>query len=555
VKRSDGTWECSRDLRRNPVTETSEPDQVAGRLTKGRGLSTGVIKTASGSVRGAADSDGVWSFKGVPYGDDTGGPGRFRPARPPQPWSGVRDCLTYGPSCPQMTIEQMTGTPMPVEIEQMMGVLGTEPSMSEDCLVLNVWTPTLEAEAALPVLVWLHGGGMNTGSASWPLYDFSNLANHGKVVIVGINHRLGILGFLDLSTFGEDFADSGNVGMLDVVDALQWVRQNIRGFGGDPKNVTVFGESGGGAKTSTLLAMPAANGLFHKAFPMSGMMLAAQRPEVARSTAEMVLEQLGVGTDRKKLEAVDVSRLVETELALQGAQLLGGGGRRFGPVLGPSLPEHPEQALRAGASAGIPVVSGCTTDEMLAFLAADPELWTLTEQGLRDRLGLLLGEHTDPIIAGYRSIRPDDSPMSLLVATLTDATMRVPHIRFTEARLQAGGAPVWMYLFAWGQPDDSGRRWCAHGSDMPYFFDNVHKAPMAAGTHSDELVAAMSGALVAFAYTGNPNHGGLPKWPTYKLDDRSTMMFDTPSSISSNPFGAEYLLWQDVPLRELRTGG
>jgi para-nitrobenzyl esterase len=200
-----------------------------------------VVETANGHVRGMRD-DGVWAFKGVPYGDDTGGAGRFRPARPPRPWAGVRECLEYGPSCPQMTVEQMTGTPMSAEIESMMGVLATEPSVSEDCLVLNVWTPTLDAAARLPVLVWLHGGGMNTGSASWPLYDFTNLARRRRVVVVGVNHRLGILGFLDVSALGEEFADSGNVGMLDVVAALGWVSHNIAGFGGDPSNVTIFGE-------------------------------------------------------------------------------------------------------------------------------------------------------------------------------------------------------------------------------------------------------------------------------------------------------------------------
>lgn len=513
----------------------------------------GVVETASGHVRGA-QNDGVWAFKGVPYGDDTSGQGRFRPARPPRPWSGVRECLTYGPSCPQMTIEQMTGTPMPVEIEEMMGVLGTEPSMTEDCLALNVWTPTLDPGAKMPVLVWLHGGGMNTGSASWPLYDFTNLASHRRVVVVGVNHRLGILGFLDLSELGEEFAESGNVGMLDVVASLGWLVQNIAGFGGDPDNVTVFGESGGGAKTTTLLAMPAAKGLFHKAFPMSGAILAAQLPEVARSTAEMALERVGVGANLKKLETVEVGHFIEAELALQGSGLLGRGGRRFGPVLGPSLPEHPERALQLGASAGIPIVSGCTADEMLAFLAADPEFWTLNEQGLRDRVGLLLGRYADPILAGYKSIRPDDSPMSLLVATSTDAVMRMPHIRMTEARLQAGGAPTWMYLFAWGQADATGRRWSAHGTDMPYFFDNVDKASIAQGDHAGGLVAAMSGALASLAYTGDPNHDDLPIWSAYALDDRLTMIFDTPPSVSSDPFGAERLLWQDVPLAGLLTG-
>jgi para-nitrobenzyl esterase len=513
-----------------------------------------VVETANGHVRGMRD-DGVWAFKGVPYGDDTGGAGRFRPARPPRPWAGVRECLEYGPSCPQMTVEQMTGTPMSAEIESMMGVLATEPSVSEDCLVLNVWTPTLDAAARLPVLVWLHGGGMNTGSASWPLYDFTNLARRRRVVVVGVNHRLGILGFLDVSALGEEFADSGNVGMLDVVAALGWVSHNIAGFGGDPSNVTIFGESGGGAKTTTLLAMPPAKGLFHKAFPMSGTMLAAQEVQMACTTAEMALENAGVGLDVKGLETVEVGRLVEAELALQGSGLLGAGGRRFAPVLGPSLPQHPEQALHLGSTASIPMVSGCTTDEMLAFLVSDPEFGSISEEGLRERLRMRLGEQADQIIAGYRSIHPAESPTSILVAITTDATMRIPHIRLTEAKLHAGGDRVWLYLFAWGFPDDSGRRWAAHGTDMPYFFDNVDKASIAAGPHAEQLVAAMSGALVSLAYTGDPNHDELPEWPTYTPEDRLTMRFDTPSSVQHDPFGAERLLWNGVPLGALLTDG
>ena len=240
----------------------------------------GVVGTIAGEVRGTADR-GVWSFKGVPYGDDTSGPARFRAPRPPRPWSGVRDCSSYGPSCPQMTIEDMLGVAPAPEAEMYMGVLNAERSVAEDCLALNVWTGDLDPEGRRPVVVWLHGGGWSTGSASWPLYDFTNLARRRDLVVVSVNHRVGVLGFLDLSTFDQAYADSGNAGMLDIVAALAWVRDNIDAFGGDPGNVTVFGESGGGAKTSTLLAMPAARGLLHHAFIMSGVLGRAQPPEHA----------------------------------------------------------------------------------------------------------------------------------------------------------------------------------------------------------------------------------------------------------------------------------
>jgi para-nitrobenzyl esterase len=193
-------------------------------------------------------------------------------------------------------------------------------------------------------------------------------------------------------------------------------------------------------------------------------------------------------------------------------------------------------------------VSGCTTDEMMAFLIADPEFWSITEQGLRDRVGMFLGENTDPLIAGYRAIRPQDTPTSLLIAITTDATMRMPHIRLSEAKLTGGGSPAWMYLFAWGHPDPTGRVRSGHGGDMPYFFDNVDKASIAAGPHAEQLTTATSRALTAFAYTGDPNHSELPQWPSYSLEERSTMRFDTPSSVEHDPYGAERLCWDGVSL-------
>ena len=308
------------------------------------------------------------------------------------------------------------------------------------------------------MLVWLHGGGWSTGSASWPLYEFDNLARNHDVVVVGVNHRLGILGFLDLSGLGEEFADSGNAGMLDVVAALEWVRDNIARFGGDPGNVTVFGESGGGAKTSALMAMPAARGLFHRAAPMSGALLTAQTPDTAAGNTATALEHLGLGNDVEKLRAVEVERLVAAELAVHardaGTALRIGG---FSPVLGPSLPEHPVAAVRSGSARDVAVVMGCTSDEMMAFLAGDPELWTLDRDGLTTRLGTMLGNDVERVLGAYRAAQPDASPTSLLIAIATDRAMRIPHVRLAEAKLAGGGEPAHMYVFGWGNADPTGR--------------------------------------------------------------------------------------------------
>ncbi len=514
-------------------------------------MSGELVETATGIVRGKNEGD-VCAFKGIPYGADTSGDGRFRRALPPEPWRGVRECFDYGPSCPQVTYEQMLGIPFMPEAESLMGVLGYERVTSEGCLALNVWTPSLDETARLPVLVWLHGGGWGIGSASAPLYDFSNLCRNHGVVTVGINHRLGILGFLDLSQLDERFADSGNVGMLDVITALRWVKEHISAFGGDPGNVTVFGESGGGAKTSTLLAMPEGRGLFHKAFVMSGVMLEAQTPEVASNKTTKVLGCLGVDSDWEKLQAVKVGHLIAAAVALPGtAGSILKRGEAFSPVIGPSLPGHPHDLIRTGNAREVATVIGCTTDEMLAFMFLDPDLWTLGIDNVVQRLQPVLGDEASKVVSAYQAIRSDDSPSSLLIAISTDAKFRIPHIRIAEAKVEAGGAPAYMYAFAWGQPDPSGTIRSPHGMDMPYFFDNIEKAPVAAGPHAEPLVKTMSGSLAALARTGNPNHEALPSWPAYTLDRRTTLCFDVAPAVEDDPRGAERACWPGISLSGL----
>jgi para-nitrobenzyl esterase len=508
-------------------------------------MSDVIVETTSGAVRGVTDR-GVHTFRGIPYGADTFGARRFKPPQPPRPWTGVRDCLEYGPSCPQMTVEQMTGLASLAENEQRMGVRNREWVMSEDCLVLNVWAPADEHQRRRPVLVWLHGGAWSVGSASWPLYEFDNLARR-DVVVVSINHRVGILGFLDLSEVDEAYADSGNVGMLDVVAALEWVRDNIAAFGGDSGNVTIFGESGGGAKTTTLLAMPKAQGLFHKAMAMSGTMLVAQSAERAAACTAAARSLVGGASDVRWLSEMAFMRLVDAEINLAGRDLFGG-GPGFAPVLGPSLPDHPTDAIRGGLSRDVVLVSGCNSDEMLPYLVNDPDLWTLDAEGLLTRAKVFVGDAAESVIAHYRNAFPHESPTSLLIAIASDSRFRLPQIRLAEAHIDGGGRATYMYLYRWGFLDPAGRMRSSHGIDMPYFFDNVERAPVTAGPHADALVAMMADVLPALGHTATPGHLGLPAWPTYSRDRRATMCITIPAEVHNDPLGEARAAWNDIML-------
>jgi para-nitrobenzyl esterase len=485
---------------------------------------TPTATTATGVVRGASDG-AVLAFKGMPYAAPPVGERRFLPPEPAASWSGVRDALDYGPSCPQTSAR-------PEGWSQ-------EPSLSEDCLYLNVWTPACDGKAR-PVMVWLHGGGFSIGSGSWPVYDGAALAQRGDVVVVTVNHRLGIFGYMHLKEIGGPaFASSGNAGMLDLVVALEWVRDNVASFGGDPSNVTIFGESGGGAKVSTLLAMPAARGLFHRAVVQSGPGIRARvATGDATELAKKTMSDLGVDSV-EALQKVPWEKLLDSQSKL---------GRRaifaFSPVLDDvHLPEHPGDAIRDGTAADVPMIIGCNRDEATLFLAM--------ESGLDD-LAAFDGDHIPPRIAGlkgdvrslvqaYRDERPDASPKDLLVAFESDRMMRMPSIELAERKSAGQKTPVFMYLFTWA----AGPLGSAHGFEIPFVFDNARPPVMPASVSRGDLASRMSEAWIAFSRTGVPDHPGNPPWPAYTLAQRATMIFDRDvSCVEMDPRSAEREAWQ-----------
>ena len=475
-----------------------------------------VARTAHGRVRGA-QAGGVLSFKGVRYGAPTA---RFQAPARPQSWRGVREALSYGAACPQRGLD-------------------SEPQ-SEDCLFLNVWTPALNGRR--PVLVYIHGGAYNTGSGSSPVTDGARLSAYGDVVVVTLNHRINAFGYCYLASRG--FADSGNAGQLDLILALEWVRDNIANFGGDPSCVTVFGQSGGGAKIATLMAMPAARGLFHRAFTMSGQQVTASGPLNATRRTDAYVQALGLNTAHtREFVTAPAARLVD---ALQTPDpVLGFGSLYFGPVLDERhLMRHPFYPDAAPQSNAIPMMIGNTHDETRGFVGADRSLFALTWDEAPARLASAMRVDILPeyVVREYRRLYPSYSPSDVYFAASTAARSWRGALIELEARAEAG-APAFAYQLDWRAPREGGIFGAPHTLDIPLVFGNLEASEWI-GAATEEAAAmsrTMMDALLRFARTGNPG------WAPYTLPQRATMIFDNSSRVENDPRRAERELFAKVP--------
>ncbi len=504
-----------------------------------------MVGTKAGEICGLTER-GVFAFKGVPYGAPTGGRRRFLPPLPVEPWTGIRYAGDFGPICPQTGV--LVDESRPYAIVRSDGHTRLLPQ-SENCLVLNVWTPAVGDGGKRPVMVWLHGRGYTAGAGSETMYNGANLAKRGNLVVVTINHRLNVFGYLYLADItSEAYAGSGIAGLLDAVLALEWVRDNIESFGGDPGNVTIFGESGGGAKVSTLLAMPSARGLFHRAIVQSGAGLRGVEPKDATDLARCVLDRLDIkANDIDKLQQVSAQQLLEAATAALPQE---GAAMRLAPAVdGHYLPTHPFDPVAAPTAAEVPLVIGTNKDEQALFLLRDPRRRRLTEPELHERLAATLGDKADIVLSVYKKTRPNATPWDLLIGIQSEGA-RLRSIQFAERKAAGGPAPVYMYLFTYESDFMGGLFKASHAMEIPFVFANTDDVPYT-GERPDkrELEAAVSDAWIAFARSGNPNHPGIPKWEPFSASHRATMLLDVPCRLEVDPAREELDAWEGIELR------
>jgi len=496
-----------------------------------------VIETAGGRLRGQS-SGGISKFLGIPYGADTGGANRFLPPKPAPAWTGVRDATVFGNIAPQ---NNPNAQPIPAAMAPMMALFPRDPAYvmeSEDCLRLNVWTPSPNRQSKKPVMVWLHGGGFTLGSGSWRIYEGSNFARTNDMVMVSVNHRLNMFGYGYMAeALGEEYRTSANAGQLDIVQALIWVRDNIAAFGGDPNNVTIRGQSGGGSKVSVLMAMPAAHGLFHKAIIESGPTLRGGDVAGAARNAALLIETL---SGKDKLRTASTKELLTAFFAMQSKLPGGGAGGAggFAPVMdGVALPRHPFDPDATPLSARVPLLIGSTHHEQASFafgqtIPDDAALLTAVKRTL-PKPGA-----AEQAIAAYRAAYPGVPPRFIWILIGTDAGTG-SRTRTLADRKAVQPAPVYAYRFDWETKVLGGSYRATHGMDTSFVFNNTRIDPLVGGDPTAQALATkVSRSWSAFARAGNPNvTGGVGNWPRYTAASRGTMVINNQSRAELDPDG------------------
>jgi para-nitrobenzyl esterase len=519
----------------DPAIKYPDPSPTTGdHIAIGKNVA--VVETKYGKVGGYVDR-GVMAFKGIPYGASTADAGRFMPPKPPQPWSGLRSSRHFGPESPQAYRAIWENDEEGFLFQWDYG------RQSEDCLRLNIWTPSTEGSHR-PVLVYLHGGGYSVGSSSeLKMFDGVNLAKRGDVVLVTINHRLNVVGYFDLSAYGDEFAESGNAGTLDTVAALRWVHENIAQFGGSPENVLIFGQSGGGGKVCTLMATPAAHGLFHKAVVESGATIRIGTQDRSRELAERTLKRLGIAPgDVKKLQEMPYAQLeaaastVIAEARPQGPVDMRHLNRYLGyvPVVdGKVVTQQPFDPTAPASAAHIPLLIGNTLNEMTNGIN-HPDAFEMTPDELQAKVDQSFPGHGSGVIAGYRELYPNANSFQLW-SVINTARMRSSSLELAERKAKQA-APVYVYQFAWQTPVLDGRPMAFHCAELPFAFDNSDLCEhMTGGGEAARVLAGkVSQAWINFARSGNPNHPGIPHWQGYEPSTKTTMIFDDTCEAKDN---------------------
>jgi para-nitrobenzyl esterase len=490
-----------------------------------------LVETIAGKLRGATNDHGVHVFKGVRYAQPAVGTLRFKPPVPVAPWTGERPALENTRPCPQAILAMGPG-----------GSAVIPPPFSEDCLSVDVTTASLEPNARQPVLVWLHGGAWSNGCSTLGPTDGTKLALEDGIVVVTVNLRIGVMGLLYLERLlSDEFAGSGNAGVLDMVEALRWVKGNIAAFGGDPDNVTIAGESGTGNKVLALMGTPAAAGLFNRGLALSGALLRLVEADVAADFAERVVQEAGVAPS--ELQSVPFERLIDAQVAVVGGPIAGI-RLGLGPVLdGHVYPSHPFSPGMAPSVADVPLIIGSGKDEGTMLLrqigdGSDDALDTWLDNRMRP----ITGGETDRLIDAYRNLRPGISRVDGAVAARSDL-MRVPIVRTAERKADAGRAPTYLFLCGYESTPEFK---AGHADGVQYFFGNVD-GPMSSKRDDRHAMSdVMRNTLVAFARSGNPNHDAIPDWPPFTTAERQTMVFDVPSRVERDPLGVERELWAEL---------